>query len=400
MQLHDKFGRAITDLRISITDRCNYKCVYCRTGNEGALYGDLPFADYLRMARVLVGMGITKVRLTGGEPLLRNGVVDFVRELAKLRPRGLKPFSSERNGTAEAVPFHEALGANPAHDSGMYNAADLVTHKTPADSPMYKADSARHMTGPDSGQQDVRRQYSEPLDIALTTNGHLLADLAQPLKDAGLTRVTVSMDAVDPDRFARITRVPNGYDHVLAGIRAARRAGLWPLKVNCVLMRGFNEDQIIPFGMFAREEGVTVRFIEFMPLEEDRTWSPSTVVTLEEILARMAEYRPLVEIPHGRSETARRYRFQDGVGEFGIIAPVSHPFCGHCSRIRITSDGKIRTCLFSVWDHDLHAQMRRGASDEDLEEFIRGVVAKKEERHHIGEADFVPASRTMVHIGG
>jgi len=349
LPLHDKFGRDITDLRISITDRCNYKCVYCRTGNEGALYGDLPFADYLRMARVLVGMGITKVRLTGGEPLLRNGVVDFVRELAKLRPQGLKPAShSSGNGTAEAVPF----------------------------------------------------QSTDPLDIALTTNGHLLADLAQPLKDAGLTRVTVSMDAVDPDRFTRITRVPNGYDHVLAGIRAARRAGLWPLKVNCVLMRGFNEDQIIPFGMFAREEGVTVRFIEFMPLEEDRTWTPNTVVTLDEILARMAEYRPLVEIPHGRSETARRYRFEDGVGEIGIIAPVSHPFCGHCSRIRITSDGKIRTCLCSVWDHDLHAQMQRGASDQELEEFIQGVVAKKEERHHIGEPDFVPASRTMVHIGG
>ncbi len=352
--LRDKFGRAITDLRISITDRCNYKCVYCRTGNEGALYGDLPFEDYLRMARVLVGMGITKVRLTGGEPLLRKGVIDFVRDLARLRPQGLKPPSfGGANGTAEAVPFQRQLSA-----------AD------------------------------------EPLDIALTTNGHLLADLARPLKDAGLSRVTVSMDAVDPDRFARITRVAGGYDQVLAGIRAARRVGLWPLKVNCVLMRGFNEDQIIPFGMFSREEGVTVRFIEFMPLEEDRTWSPSTVVPLEEILARMAEYRPLVEIPHGRSETARRYRFEDGIGEIGIIAPVSHPFCGHCSRIRITSDGKIRTCLFSVWDHDLHAQMRRGASDEELAEFIRGVVAKKEERHHIGEPDFVPASRTMVHIGG
>ena len=332
MPLNDKFGRPITDLRISITDRCNYKCVYCRTGNEGALYGDLPFDDYLRMARVLVGMGVTKIRLTGGEPLLRNGVVDFVRHLAQLR----RP-----NGNS-----------------------------------------------------------AEALDIALTTNGHLLADLAHPLKAAGLSRVTVSMDAVDPDRFTRITRVPGGYDHVLAGIRAARRAGLWPLKVNCVLMRGFNEDQVIPFGMFAREEGVTVRFIEFMPLEEDRTWTPNTVVTLEEILTRMAEYRPLVEIPHARSETARRYRFDDGVGEIGIIAPVSHPFCGHCSRIRITSDGKIRTCLFSVWDHDLHAQMQRGSSDEELEDFIRGVIQKKEERHHIGEPDFVPASRTMVHIGG
>ncbi len=351
MLLTDKFGRPITDLRISITDRCNYKCVYCRTGNEGALYADLPFADYLRMARVLVGMGITKIRITGGEPLLRKGVVEFVRELAKLPPQGLKPASfAAANGTAEAVPFPNQ--------------------------------------GPD------------PLDIALTTNGHLLAEMAQPLKDAGLNRVTVSMDAVDPDRFARITRVPNGYNNVLAGIRAARRAGLWPVKVNCVLMRGFNEDQVIPFGMFAREEGVAVRFIEFMPLEEERTWSPATVVTLDEILHRMAEYRPLVEIPHARSETARRYRFDDGIGEIGIIAPVSHPFCGHCSRIRITSDGKIRTCLFSVWDHDLYGQMGRGASDEDLTEFIRGVIQRKEERHHIGEPDFVPASRTMVHIGG
>jgi cyclic pyranopterin phosphate synthase len=329
MSLTDKFGREITDLRISITDRCNYKCVYCRTGNEGALYGDLPFADYLRMSRVLVGMGIEKIRITGGEPLLRGGVVNFVRELASLRT--LK---------------------------------------------------------------------GEPLDLAITTNGHLLAEMAQPLKVAGLNRVTVSMDAVDPDRFARITRVPNGYDNVLAGVRAARRAGLWPLKVNCVLMRGFNEDQIIPFGMFAREEGVVVRFIEFMPLEEERVWAPDTVVTLDEIVTRMGEYRPLVEIPHARSETARRYRFDDGIGEVGIIAPVSHPFCGHCSRIRITSDGKIRTCLFSIWDHDLHGQMRRGASDQELEDFIRGVVQRKEARHHIGEADFVPASRTMVHIGG
>jgi cyclic pyranopterin phosphate synthase len=329
MVLSDKFGRPITDLRISITDRCNYKCVYCRTGNEGALYGDLPFSDYLRMARIFAALGIKKIRLTGGEPLLRNGVVDFVKQLAKL--------------------------------------------------------------GSGDGKE---------LDLAMTSNGHLLAEMAQPLKDAGLNRITVSMDAVDRDGFARITRVPNGYDHVLAGIRASRRAGLWPVKVNCVLMRGFNEDQIVPFGRFAREEGVIVRFIEFMPLEEGRTWSPATVVTLAEIVERMAEYRPLVEIPHARSETARRYQFDDGIGEIGIIAPVSHPFCGHCSRIRITSDGKIRTCLFSIWDHDLHELMRRGAADEELVEFISSVVERKEQRHHIGEADFVPASRTMVHIGG
>ena len=403
MLLADKFGRAITDLRISITDRCNYKCVYCRTGNEGALYGDLPFADYLRMARVLVSLGITKIRLTGGEPLLRKGVVEFVRELAQLRPPRLKPPSLEPSiGTAKAVPFYnpapDGTGeAVPIQSNGSNGAAEAASFQgggsngTTEGVPSRRESQSDGPNGFDQGEQ---------LDIAMTTNGHLLAALAQPLKDAGLSRITVSMDAVDPDRFARITRVPGGFDHVLAGMRAARHAGLWPLKVNCVLMRGFNEDQIIPFGMFAREEGVIVRFIEFMPLEEDRVWSPDIVITLDEILKRMGEYRPMIEIPHGRSETARRYRFDDGVGEIGIIAPVSHPFCGHCSRIRITSDGKIRTCLFSVWDHDLHELMRRGASDEDLAEFIRGVVARKEARHHIGEADFVPASRTMVHIGG
>jgi cyclic pyranopterin phosphate synthase len=328
MPLTDKFGRAITDLRVSITDRCNYKCVYCRTGNEGAQYADLPMTDYLRMVRVLVSLGIEKVRLTGGEPLLRKGVVEFVRELAALR---------------------------------------TISGKT--------------------------------LDIALTTNGHLLTDMAQPLKDAGLSRVTVSMDAVDADKFARITRVTNGYENVRAGIAAARKAGLDPVKVNCVLLRGFNDDQIPDFGKFARDEGVVVRFIEFMPLEEDRVWSPEIVVTMEEILVRMAEFMPLREIPHGRSETARRYIFEDGKGEIGIIAPVSHPFCGQCSRIRITSDGKIRTCLFSQVDHDLYGVMRRG-SDADMAAYIEKVMQKKEARHHIGEPDFQKPSRSMVHIGG
>ena len=238
------------------------------------------------------------------------------------------------------------------------------------------------------------------LDLAITTNGHLLAEMAKPLKDAGLRRVTVSMDAIDPDRFVRMTRVPDGLSHVLAGIRAAKRAGLAPVKINCVLMRGFNDDQIIPFGKFARAEGVVVRFIEFMPLEEGRVWSPEVVITMNEIVRRMAEYLPLVEIPREPSETARRYVFEDGIGEIGIIAPVSRPFCGHCSRIRITSDGKIRTCLFSAWDHDLHGLMRRGTSDDELTEFIRNAIGRKEERHHIGEASFVPPSRTMVHIGG
>jgi cyclic pyranopterin phosphate synthase len=329
MGLTDKYGRSIHDLRISITDRCNYKCVYCRSGNDGPQFPEMPIADYLRMVRVFVGLGITKLRLTGGEPLLRRGLVEMVHELGQMKTL-----------------------------------------------------------------------CGGPLDIAITTNGHLLAELAQPLADAGLSRVTVSMDAVDEERFARITRVPNGYERVLAGVRAAQRAGLNPVKVNCVLLRGFNDDQIGAFGRFARDEGVVVRFIEFMPLEEDRVWTPEIVVTLDEIVQRMAEFMPLREIVHERSETARRYRFADGVGEIGIIAPVSHPFCGHCSRIRVTSDGKIRTCLFSVREHDLAGLMAGGASDDQMAEFIRRAVDQKEARHHIGEPGFIPASRTMVHIGG
>jgi cyclic pyranopterin phosphate synthase len=329
LTLTDKFGRPISDLRISITDHCNYKCVYCRTGNQGAQYAELPFADYARMARVFAGLGIEKIRITGGEPLLRRGVVSFVEELAALRTLD-----------------------------------------------------------------------GRPLDLAITTNGHLLAELAQPLKDAGLRRVTVSMDAVEPERFARITRVSNGFEAVVAGIRAAQKAGLDPVKVNCVLLRGFNDDQIVEFGKFARDRGVVVRFIEFMPLEEDRVWSPEIVVTLAEVLERMRTFRPLVEIAHAPSETARRYVFDDGIGEIGIVAPVSQPFCGHCSRVRVTSDGKIRTCLFSLFDHDLHQVMRRGGSDEDMAEYVRSVVDQKEARHHIGEPGFEKPSRSMVHIGG
>jgi cyclic pyranopterin phosphate synthase len=301
------------------------------------------------MVRVLVFLGIEKVRLTGGEPLLRSGLVDFVAELAQLR-------------------------------------------------------TAFHPDGSPATEEDPGRA----LDLALTTNGHLLAPLAEPLARAGLNRVTVSMDAVDPDIFARITRVPGSYDRVLAGVRAAQAAGLGPVKINCVLLRGFNETQIVPFAEFSRREGVIVRFIEFMPLEEDRTWTPQTVIPMDEILARLNAWRPSCSTPAGVvalpqnsvSETARRYTFADGIGEIGIIAPVSHPFCGHCSRVRITSDGALRTCLFSQSDHDLYAEMRRGADDRELAAWIRRVVHQKEARHHIGEPGFLKPSRNMVHIGG
>jgi cyclic pyranopterin phosphate synthase len=329
-RLRDSHGRVIHDLRVSITDRCNYKCVYCRTGEHGAQYPELGIEEYLRIIALFVELGITKVRLTGGEPLLRRGLLDMVRELAGLRTI-----------------------------------------------------------------------FGEQLDLALTTNGHLLDGLAKPLKRAGLNRVTVSMDAVDEPTFERITRVPGSYQAVLGGIRAAREAGFPPVKINCVLLRGFNDDQVESFAHFARREDVIVRFIEFMPLEEGRLWTPEIVVPLREIVERIGRVLPLKELsPNEASETARRYTFADGVGEIGIIAPVTQPFCGACSRVRLTSDGKIRTCLFSQIEHDLYGRLRSGAPDEELREYIVRTINVKEPRHHIGEPGFLKPSRSMVHIGG
>jgi cyclic pyranopterin phosphate synthase len=332
--LTDSHGRVIHDLRVSITDRCNYKCIYCRTGNDGAQFSELEIGEYLRFIRLFISLGITKVRLTGGEPLLRRGLLDLVREISTLRT----------------------------------------------------------LSG-------------DKLDLALTTNGHLLDGLAKPLKDAGLTRITVSMDAVEEPVFERITRVPGSYNAVLSGIRAAQQAGLGPIKINCVLLRGFNDNQIEAFAHFARSENVIVRFIEFMPLEEDRLWSPEIVVGMHEILDRIRRILPIVELPrHDASETARRFGFADSPSteqaEFGIIAPVTNAFCGACSRIRLTSDGKIRTCLFSQIDHDLYGRMRAGATDAELKHYISRTVQAKEARHHIGEPEFLKPSRSMVHIGG
>jgi GTP 3',8-cyclase len=329
-RLTDSHGRVIHDLRVSITDRCNYKCVYCRTGEHGAQYPELAIGEYLRLIKLFVSLGIEKVRLTGGEPLLRNGLIELIGDLASLR--------------------------------------------TPS---------------------------GASLDLALTTNGHLLEKLASPLKAAGLNRVTVSMDAVDAPTFERITRVPGSFEKVLRGVRAARDAGLTPLKINCVLLRGFNDNEIEGFARFAREEEVAVRFIEFMPLEEDRLWSPEIVVPLTEIVERISRVMPLKPLPQrDASETARRYTFEDGRGEIGIIAPVTQAFCGACSRVRLTSDGKIRTCLFSQVEHDLYGRMRAGATDAELAHYIDRTVQGKEARHHIGEPGFLKPSRSMVHIGG
>lgn len=325
--LQDKFGRQITDLRISVTDRCNFRCVYCRSADpenyrpEGEL---LSWAEFDRLAKIFVAMGIRKIRVTGGEPLVRPGVEEFISRLA-------------------------ALGVQ---------------------------------------------------DLSITTNGHLLAERCDRLIRAGLRRINISLDSLDPLKFERITRTRT-FNSVMAGIEAAQKSTLAPAKINAVLVRGINDDEVEAFAAFARDRGVIMRFIEFMPLDADRHWSRSLVVPASEIHRRIDACWKLEPIPHERSETARKYRFADGApGEIGLIAPVTQPFCGFCSRIRLTADGKLRTCLFSKEDRDLRGLLRDGASDEDLSFFITSVVQEKEEGHRINEPDFVPPSRTMVFIGG
>ncbi len=327
MTLQDKFGRQITDLRISVTDRCNFRCVYCRSADpENYREHDeiLSWGELGRLARIFAHLGIQKMRITGGEPLVRGGVEAF---LSKLRDLGLP-------------------------------------------------------------------------DISMTTNGHLLAQHVSSLLEAGLHRINISLDSLDPIKFEKITRT-RSYDSVMRGIDAAQTSRLAPAKINAVLVRGFNEDEVEAFAAFARERGVVMRFIEFMPLDADRHWSRDLIVPAEEVYRRIHAQWPLVRIPHAQSETARKYRFADGApGEIGLIAPVTQPFCGHCSRIRLTADGKVRTCLFSKDDHDLRVMLRNGATDTDILERIRSLVHQKEKGHRINEPGFVPPSRTMVFIGG
>jgi GTP 3',8-cyclase len=327
MTLRDKFGRQITDLRISVTDRCNFRCFYCRSADPEN-YRDhdeiLSWAELDRLARIFLQLGIRKVRITGGEPLVREGVEDY---LARLHAMGVE-------------------------------------------------------------------------DLSMTTNGHLLAERCQRLINAGLRRINISLDSLHPAKFEKITRTKS-FTKVIDSIDAAQNSALAPAKVNAVLVRGINDDEVEAFAAFARERGVIMRFIEFMPLDADRHWSRDVVVPAAEVHRRIHAVWPLEQIPHERSETARKYRFADGAsGEIGLIAPVTQPFCGFCSRIRLTADGKLRTCLFSKEDHDLRALLREGASDDDLITYICSVVMEKEEGHRINEPNFVPPSRTMVFIGG
>jgi cyclic pyranopterin phosphate synthase len=329
--LRDSYNRPIRDLRVSLTDRCNFRCFYCLPHGEPPIAPKeqmLSYEEIEYVCEIFVELGIEKIRLTGGEPMMRQDIETIISKLAKLKSRGL-------------------------------------------------------------------------IDLALTTNGYFLPDRAQSLKDAGLDRITISLDSLKRDVFRQMTGV-DVLDRVLAGLRAAKQAGLEPIKINAVIVRGHNEDEVADFAAFAREHDVKMRFIEFMPLDSGHEWAREDVVPGREIRARISERFPLEPIDVFRgSETASRYRFADGApGEIGIIAPVTEPFCGACSRIRLTADGQIRTCLFSTIEHSLRDVVRDGASRQEIIRFIEGVVMKKEPRHFINDPGFVAPSRSMSFIGG
>jgi len=326
--LTDTQGRVVRDLRISVTDRCNLRCVYCMPA-EGMAW--LPKDDLLtyeeiaRFARVCLDLGVTGIRLTGGEPTVRADLPVLVRMLNALKPG---------------------------------------------------------------------------LDLSITTNGLKLVAMAEDLRDAGLKRVNVSLDTLDPKRFHQIAR-RDRFHEVIAGLEAARRVGFAPIKVNAVLMRGFNEDEALPLARWGRDQGYEVRFIEWMPLDFQHTWSREKLVPAAEILAQIAAEFPL-EPTRGTdpSAPATLYSYQDGRGRVGVIASVTRPFCGHCDRIRLTADGQIRTCLFSLKEYDFRNAMRGGASDGEIAALLHAAVWRKEPGHLINSPFFKQPERGMSAIGG
>src|SRR2546425_301603 len=336
--LKDSYNRPIRDLRVSLTDRCNFRCFYCLPHGEPPIAPKeqmLSYEEIEYVCDIFVSLGIQKIRLTGGEPMMRRDIETIIQKLAKLR----------------------CVGHGVGH----------------------------------VGLQD----------LALTTNGYFLPDRAQGLKDAGLDRITISLDSLKRDTFKQMTGV-DVLDRVLQGIEAAKQSGLQPIKINAVIVRGHNEDEVADFAAFAREHDVKMRFIEFMPLDSGHDWSREMVVSGREIHQRINERFPLTPIDVVRgSETSSRYRFSDGApGEIGIIEPVTEPFCSACSRIRLTADGQIRTCLFSTVEHSLRDVLRDGASRAEIIDFVRTVVMKKEPRHYINDPGFVAPSRSMSFIGG
>jgi GTP 3',8-cyclase len=326
--LVDGHGRPIGDVRVSVTDRCNFRCQYCMPA-EGLPWLDrdalLTYEEIARLVRLLSSMGVHDVRLTGGEPLVRKELWRLVEMLSAI--------------------------------------------------------------------EDVH-------DLSLTTNGYLLTRQVDDLVRAGLRRVNVSLDALAPDRFFQLTR-RNSLQQVLEGLEAAQRhPELRPIKVNVVALRDFTEAEVVRFAEFARTEPYVVRFIEFMPLDADRTWSRDRVLPNEEIRRMISEVHPLEPVGRERHGTSRRWRFADGRGEIGFISPVTEPFCGDCNRIRLTAEGELRTCLFSLHETDLREPLRSGATDAELEALVRDAVWRKELKHHVNDPGFVQPARTMSRIGG
>jgi cyclic pyranopterin phosphate synthase len=326
--LKDGHGRPIGDLRISVIDRCNFRCQYCMPA-EGLPWLEradlLTFEEIERVVRVMAPMGVNEIRLTGGEPTVRKDLPRLV---------------------------------------GMLAAVEEVE------------------------------------EISLTTNGYLLERHAEALVKAGVDRFNVSIDSLQRDRFFQQTR-RDSLPQVLRGLETlARFPEAHPIKVNAVAIRDFTEQEILPFARFAREQPYEVRFIEFMPLDGDRNWKADAVLTGAEIRDLIHAVYPLEREPRERSATARTYRFADGKGRVGFINPVSEPFCGDCNRIRLTADGKLRTCLFSLNETDLRGPMRDGETDDVLEQIIRDAVWKKELKHHVGEPGFIQPARSMSAIGG
>jgi cyclic pyranopterin phosphate synthase len=359
--LKDSYGRAIRDLRVSLTDRCNFRCFYCLPHGEPPIAPKeqmLSYEEIEYVCEIFVSLGIQKIRLTGGEPMMRRDIETIIEKLAKLK----SPAMSDTLQFVDVSP-KKALGLS---------------------------DDKLKYVG-----------HSGLLDLALTTNGYFLPDRAQGLKDAGLDRITISVDSLKPDTFKQMTGV-DVLDRVLQGIAAAKRAGLDPIKINAVIVRGHNENEVADFAAFAREHDVKMRFIEFMPLDSGHDWSREDVVSGHEIRERINDKFPLTAIDVARgSETSSRYCFSDGApGEIGIIAPVTEPFCGACSRIRLTADGQIRTCLFSTVEHSLRDVLRQGATRAEIIQFIEDVVMKKEPRHYINDPEFITPSRSMSFIGG
>jgi cyclic pyranopterin phosphate synthase len=330
MSLRDSYDREIRDLRISVTDRCGFRCFYCLPHGEPPLARKetiLTFEEIFRAAEIFVSLGIEKIRLTGGEPLIRKDLPRLVEKLATLKPR-LK-------------------------------------------------------------------------DLALTPNGFDFPRHAAALKAAGLDRVTISLDSLRRDRFQEITGV-DALEKVLAAIDSAKEHSFEPVKINAVVVRGRNDDEVVDFARFARHRGVSFRFIEFMPLDSGHGWSRDLLVPGKEIREKVETVYPLrlKETTRGTG-TAWKYAFADGSpGEVGIIAPVTEMFCGQCSRVRLTADGQIRTCLFSTEEHDLRGVLRSGASVDAIARFIESTAQKKEARHRINDPDFLQPSRTMSFIGG